>query len=139
MALFFQVELNSTAGEKLGSVLCSTADVVHCHRSWIPQEEGSSGSCWWIQPAGTSFSCKGEGTIHFIGSNVATLPAKVLSPTAKEISCLGGSLAKGGHCQHKSSSASDEWISLSFEGGTDTASVGGALDSFECTHSNGLD
>ena len=134
VALFFQVELNSTAGEKLGSVLCSTGEVVHCHRSWIPQEGGSSGSCWWIQPAGTSFTCTGEGTLHFIGSNVATLPSKVLSPTgSKGISCLGGSVATGGVCKYKAGSA-DEWVSLSFEGGTGAK---GLLDSFACTHSSG--
>jgi hypothetical protein len=165
IALFFQVEL--AQGEDLGRVVCSSGEVVHCHRSWVPQEGGSSGSCWWIQPAGTSFTCTGKGTVHFIGSNVATLPLGVLSSpsSSSPIDCLsgGGPLPAGSRCTYTASSSVDEWVSLSFIGGGADSSqaggtvtsgqadpaerrrvqdsaerrTGGQLNSFRCTHSGG--
>ena len=48
------------------------------NRAWLPHEGGSSGSCWFLLPAGSSYECSGEGTIHVIGANTAPLRSKLL-------------------------------------------------------------
>ena len=142
VSLFFQMEL--APGQTIGRFSCSSTgaggELVHCSRTWLPTEGGSSGSCWFILGAGESYSCQGEGQVNFMGSNIAPLASKVLagSPPAP-IPCLSGAVAAGGSCDH-TAGASDEWLSLSWALGAATAATSRRtavppLHSFSCTYS----
>jgi hypothetical protein len=136
VSLFMQVEL--TGGEQLGSVVCSTetaaGPVVHCRRTWLAHETGSSGSCWFMLAAGQSYSCEVTGTVNFIGSNSALLSSKLLvEADPAPIPSLHGALAAGASATH-TAGATDEWLALSWSLGH-----GGPLaplHSLSCTYSD---
>ena len=135
MSLFFQVEL--APGENIGRFSCSSTaaggEIVHCSRTWLRTEGGSSGSCWFILKVGESYSCEGEGQVNFVGSNIAPLASKILAdaPPAP-IPCLSGAVAAGGSCDH-TAGAADEWLSLSWALGA--TAISSPLHSFSCAYS----
>ena len=129
VSLFFQVEL--LQNETIGSITCRTKDAVVCNRAWLPHESGSSGSCWFLLPAGSSYECSGEGTIHVIGANTAPLRSKLLDAAhSAAIPGLAGAAAAGSVARHSAGSA-DEWVSLSWRLASSSAARA-PLRSFTC-------
>jgi hypothetical protein len=58
LTLFFQIESTSSGG----AFSCADAEVVYCARSWtLPEAGGAAGSCFFILPAGRSFTCTATG------------------------------------------------------------------------------
>ena len=133
VSLFFQVEL--AQGEPIGKFTCGSGKTTYCSRGWLPSEGGSSGSCWFLVPAGGSYACTGEGTVHFIGSNSAPLASKLLSAAGPSaLPCLKGAVAAGATCEHTGGGGADEWLSLSWTLGAGAAST--PLSSFSCSYAS---
>ena len=115
LTLFFQIESTSSGG----AFSCADAEVVYCARSWtLPEAGGAAGSCYFVLPAGRSFTCTATGgAVNVIDADYALLAQRVLGAPAA-LACPAGTLggsAAAARCEQPPL-PHDAWVLASFHG-----------------------
>ena len=120
VTLFFQAEQQSG----VATLSCTVGNAVTCYRSYPSSDTGSSGSCFFVLPAGAEMSCDVQGTVHVIGSHVSPLKGALLDSNTKTIQC------NNGDCSYKNSGSSDLWVAQRM------APRGNGVNEFSCKYNN---
>jgi hypothetical protein len=91
------------------------AVAVLCSRTWEGTESGGVGSCFFLLPAGHSFTCTspaGQAGVNAIDSSYALLSGSVTASAGwAPVACPG---AGGGSCSLPNTGATDLWIQAAF-------------------------
>ena len=128
--MFFQVETNNVNGASFSCARHDAPDTPICSRNWKnSSESGAAGSCYFLLPAKTPFTCTSSGgAVNIIDSNYELLAAPALVANTVPVACPGGTLDSSSSCQLTPDAITDRWIQSAWSGGG--GPDGGA---FECT------
>lgn len=126
VTLFFQVETRSGGA----SFACTSGEVVLCARSWAQPQSGASGSCFFLVPAGATWTCTSSGSgVNVIDASSTPLVAGALAGGAPStLACPSGTLTAGAASASCTTAApADAWVHVAYSG----ASSG--KNAFTCT------